>query len=1083
MTRPQPNSRVGSEPIPGYVLRKRLGAGGYGEVWLADAPGGLQKAIKLVFGTIDESHAAGELRSLQRIRQVNHPFLLSIERIEIVSNQVIIITELAESSLLDRFEQFRRKGAQGIPRSVLLDMMRDAADALDFLSQKHALQHLDIKPGNLLLIADRIKVADFGLVKDLHDNNQSLVSGLTPTYSAPEIFDGRPDYRSDQYSLAIVYMEMLTGHLPFEGRTTGELARQHINQPPNLEPLPPADRPVVARALAKNPLDRYSSCRQFVEQLLKTRSAVLPVVRAVNEQNPDTSDSEKSKTETQVAPADAARQFKDALQPEIVCVDWTNPRSLFIGIGGVGGRALTTIRSVANRDCDGRFTTSDLGWLAIDTDASDLESLCNDETDGSLGSSHTMHLRLYKPQEYRDLPGELFIPLSRRWLYNIPRSLKTEGVRPLAILTMLDHYRQLKQRITAEVKELLKAASRSDDASEPLRIYVVGSLHGGTGSGLVGEMGRLIRAVMAELNCPTYRLCAVMTAATTTQNQLANLPAASAIATVAELHHLMHPECLEPEIYQIGPSTTSRVARPYDWVSLIDGGLHGSQEDLEAALHTLANVVWIDAQTQVGAVLNEDRIENVLTPGGWLRAMTAVPIEVSSRVGPQNLSRWCCEQTLFHSLRYMLGPRGVATSSTSLFEGETRHAPTLSGDLPLTDSACEEITRRLLVELGIVCSEQDISSELRERLCNQWSRRLSRHAEIVRAQLSEDMQIWKQTISKIVQMRVYNWKQIEQIQLNVVEGILNFIDRDIAQLLRLLNALGARMGSAGNVAKAATEYLYAFSESCVSLLSHFQSEGKSLGYRIKTWCESIQAEKTLNEASWEVNIASLPPQLRLLACRVNAVLESTINRMALQALDESERALDLPAANKPTMEVEKYNLSYMLSLASDLVNRMSSELGITAAEFSETGGEEGVSLKKLQKFCPFVNQLGKDIHRLIVVPQEQASILSSGLTKLGLLKSTTVICGTRSLGSYVVTESSMVQPSSVVAAMWRPSPQTLQLAERLRSRTDIEWQPVTTLLESIDYGVRSAVEAKPTAAIVVDGPDPAAMGQTTPIPI
>ncbi len=72
---------------------------------------------------------------------------------------------------------------------------------------------------------------------------------------------------SDLYSLAIVYQEMLTGKLPFDGKTAGELARQHLHQAPNLEPLPPADRRVVARALAKHPLDRYGSCRAFIEEL------------------------------------------------------------------------------------------------------------------------------------------------------------------------------------------------------------------------------------------------------------------------------------------------------------------------------------------------------------------------------------------------------------------------------------------------------------------------------------------------------------------------------------------------------------------------------------------------------------------------------------------------------------------------------------------------------------------------------------------------------------------------------------------------------------------------------------------------
>ncbi len=238
------NAAAGFEPIQGYVLRDKLGAGGYGEVWLADAPGGLKKAIKFIFGSLDESRANSELKALQRIRQVTHPFLLSLERIEIVDGQLIIVTELADGSLTDRFKKFRDDGYVGIRREQLLDYLRDAADALDFLCQKHDLQHLDVKPANMLLVADRVKVADFGLVKDIQSQSMSMLGGMTPTYAAPEMFDGRPGRFSDQYSLRFVYQELLTGTLPFNGRTTAQLASEHLHRAPNLDPVPPGDRPV-----------------------------------------------------------------------------------------------------------------------------------------------------------------------------------------------------------------------------------------------------------------------------------------------------------------------------------------------------------------------------------------------------------------------------------------------------------------------------------------------------------------------------------------------------------------------------------------------------------------------------------------------------------------------------------------------------------------------------------------------------------------------------------------------------------------------------------------------------------------------
>ena len=209
----------GVEPIAGYRLVARLGTGGYGEVWKCTAPGGFAKAIKIVYGDFRDARAEQELRAMNRMKEVRHPFLLSLERVEVVEDQVFIVTELADGSLINRYQECRNEGHSGVPRDELLAYICDAADALDYMNDHYGLQHLDIKPQNLLLVGGRVKIGDFGLVKDLQGTSATATGGVMPIYASPEAFDGKVSRFSDQYCLAVVYQEMLTGIRPFPGKT------------------------------------------------------------------------------------------------------------------------------------------------------------------------------------------------------------------------------------------------------------------------------------------------------------------------------------------------------------------------------------------------------------------------------------------------------------------------------------------------------------------------------------------------------------------------------------------------------------------------------------------------------------------------------------------------------------------------------------------------------------------------------------------------------------------------------------------------------------------------------------------------
>src|SRR5262249_30061926 len=162
--------------------------------WKCEAPGGIFKAVKFVYGSLNGlgnngAHAEEELRAFQLIKSIRHPFLLSMDRVEIVEGELVIITELADQNLHPMWEQYLGAGIAGIPRDELLGYLHEVAEVLDLLNKKFDLQHLDVKPRNLFLVSNHVKVADFGLVnrlsEEVTDKLNAALNAVTPLYAAP----------------------------------------------------------------------------------------------------------------------------------------------------------------------------------------------------------------------------------------------------------------------------------------------------------------------------------------------------------------------------------------------------------------------------------------------------------------------------------------------------------------------------------------------------------------------------------------------------------------------------------------------------------------------------------------------------------------------------------------------------------------------------------------------------------------------------------------------------------------------------------------------------------------------------------
>lgn len=255
-----------------YRLIRRLGGGAFGEVFEALAPGGFRVAVKKILRAVDHPTSRGEIESLEAIKSMSHPFLLQTQAYWVFQDRLIIVMDLAEGSLSDRIEHYQNQGQPGVPPEELIPFFEQAAEALDYLHSQ-SVSHRDVKPQNLLYLKGYAKVGDFGLARG-HQHTMTIVGSEvgTPLYMAPEVWQQKVSLHSDQYSLAASYVRARLGRAPFNGKTQYELMFQHLEETPDLNPLPREEQEVILKAMAKKADDRFPTCLDFAKAL---RRAVL----------------------------------------------------------------------------------------------------------------------------------------------------------------------------------------------------------------------------------------------------------------------------------------------------------------------------------------------------------------------------------------------------------------------------------------------------------------------------------------------------------------------------------------------------------------------------------------------------------------------------------------------------------------------------------------------------------------------------------------------------------------------------------------------------------------------------------------
>src|ERR1700737_2919037 len=221
--------RVGQQ-LGNYQLLRILGEGGFAEVYLGEHIHlGTQAAIKLLHTQLVSEDADSFRKEARTIARLVHPHIVRVFDFGIEGETPFLVMDYALNGTVRR----RHPKGVALPLPTILSYVKQASDALQYAHDEHFI-HRDVKPENLLVgRRQEILLSDFGIaLLSQTSRSQSMqdVAG-TASYMAPEQFQGKPRPASDQYALAVMVYEWLTGTCPFHGSFT-EIASQHLFVPP-----------------------------------------------------------------------------------------------------------------------------------------------------------------------------------------------------------------------------------------------------------------------------------------------------------------------------------------------------------------------------------------------------------------------------------------------------------------------------------------------------------------------------------------------------------------------------------------------------------------------------------------------------------------------------------------------------------------------------------------------------------------------------------------------------------------------------------------------------------------------------------
>ena len=253
------------QKIGKFKIKSYLGGGRFGDVYLAEDTIINEEFALKIFRSSPGASFSSFLKEIKTLYTLEHPSILRYYTTEMFEGKLILVTEYIKGITLRKYIEENAPVSLESARKIISPI----CDALDYAHSK-GIVHRDVKPENIMICDDgRVKLMDFGLAKFLEGEMTQSIAG-TPSYMAPECWAGKYSPESDQWSIAVILFELLTGVNPFSGNNLETIRNKIKKSSPRWELLkdfPDELKSALKKALSKRVSERFKSCNDFLHAI------------------------------------------------------------------------------------------------------------------------------------------------------------------------------------------------------------------------------------------------------------------------------------------------------------------------------------------------------------------------------------------------------------------------------------------------------------------------------------------------------------------------------------------------------------------------------------------------------------------------------------------------------------------------------------------------------------------------------------------------------------------------------------------------------------------------------------------------